>query len=697
MNRQVYKLGVVAFLLGLSSSAFAQNVGINTETPQVTLDVVGKPSDAAKADGLLAPRVTGAELAAKDNVYGAAQKGALVFVTEGIAGDRTTKTANVDAVGYYYFDGSIWVKVGGNSGQAPIVYTAGTGIAISPSNQISRQTPWNIWKTGNTSTAVTDNIYQNGKVSLGTDFSGSTIADADVAQLQIAGGGQQQIGLFSDANGSSKMYIGHEPGQGLTVSVGGDKARKMFLKYDGTFYLGNITAADQSGTGHSLAYSSTEKRLYLKGESTDNISLQTSKGIKVEQFAGAGDRPVYADPNGVLKLGTAYTAGTGISINNGQISRQTPWNIAATTNTATTVDNSIYQKGRVGIGDFSSSNIGGQLEVLGGGTSQLRISRNTTQDKWDISSESGVLTFTSRFNETGAGTDTRLFGLSHNGKVSIGYPLYDANGTGATFIYDSVIQKLTLRGGGDTNNISLETTKRVKVGELPNAEAGDSIVYAAADGTLRKGAGANTNIYTNNGNITEAREVNIAANRLHFKTSGEGKVVIGGDTNNITGDNAYELAVNGDTRISGELNTKKGIVGDGSADASFRVNIPTKGDGKVLVSDANGNATWQNPEDRFYLPAVTLDTSSTGTKTVDLYAIYNMQYGSPIASSPNTTGRVPLKKYTNATQLDYYVTYADTAVFNNISIDANGVMTYNVITTTTSPRTFMNIVLVGKR
>ncbi len=36
-------------LLGLSAMAYGQNVGINTTTPKVNLDITGTPTDATKA------------------------------------------------------------------------------------------------------------------------------------------------------------------------------------------------------------------------------------------------------------------------------------------------------------------------------------------------------------------------------------------------------------------------------------------------------------------------------------------------------------------------------------------------------------------------------------------------------------------------------------------------------------------------
>lgn len=61
----------------------------------------------------MVPRLTAAELQAKDGAYLAAQNGALVFVESGTGG--TAKTANVTGTGFYYYDApnSVWVGVGG--------------------------------------------------------------------------------------------------------------------------------------------------------------------------------------------------------------------------------------------------------------------------------------------------------------------------------------------------------------------------------------------------------------------------------------------------------------------------------------------------------------------------------------------------------------------------------------------------------
>lgn len=95
----------------------------------------------------------------------------------------------------------------------------------------------------------------------------------------------------------------------------------------------------------------------------------------------------------------------------------------------------------------------------------------------------------------------------------------------------------------------------------------------------------------------------------------------------------------------------------------------------------------------FYLPSLNIDTSTKGTgRTVNLYQSYKDQFSSPVVSSPGASG-IPYFK--SASDLEYYVTAYDTSVLSNLSINSNGVLTYDVIGSAT-PCSFINVVLVVK-
>lgn len=100
------------FMLGLAFTAKAQ-VGIGTTDPKATLDVVGT-AGTSTLDGIIAPRFTGDELG--DKTYTTDQTGALVYATAAKSASTNTQVANIDAEGYYYFNGTKWVKVSGSGG-----------------------------------------------------------------------------------------------------------------------------------------------------------------------------------------------------------------------------------------------------------------------------------------------------------------------------------------------------------------------------------------------------------------------------------------------------------------------------------------------------------------------------------------------------------------------------------------------------
>ncbi|SEB72877.1 hypothetical protein SAMN04489761_1586 [Tenacibaculum sp. MAR_2009_124] len=97
----------------------------------------------------------------------------------------------------------------------------------------------------------------------------------------------------------------------------------------------------------------------------------------------------------------------------------------------------------------------------------------------------------------------------------------------------------------------------------------------------------------------------------------------------------------------------------------------------------------------FYPPSIAIDASSNGTFTLNLYNEYTAQFATPVAGSTGAPNAIPTYA---ATDLYYYVTFADTTVFNTgtMSIDANGVLTYTIIGQPTDLNALINVVFVVK-
>lgn len=102
----------------------------------------------------------------------------------------------------------------------------------------------------------------------------------------------------------------------------------------------------------------------------------------------------------------------------------------------------------------------------------------------------------------------------------------------------------------------------------------------------------------------------------------------------------------------------------------------------------------------FYMPSIIIPTSpdqvaagSTFGK-INLYSIYESQFSHAMEKNPSATTTLPVYK-TN--QLDYYITWYDKSVFDEVKVNDNGEMTYQIKENADiSIGSFMNIIFAIK-
>uniref|UniRef100_UPI0024C26425 collagen-like triple helix repeat-containing protein n=2 Tax=Gelidibacter japonicus TaxID=1962232 RepID=UPI0024C26425 len=102
----------------------------------------------------------------------------------------------------------------------------------------------------------------------------------------------------------------------------------------------------------------------------------------------------------------------------------------------------------------------------------------------------------------------------------------------------------------------------------------------------------------------------------------------------------------------------------------------------------------------FYMPSVVVYTAADQVPsgetfgTIDLYAKYQAQFGSPATVNPGATTSLPVLP---ANELDYFVTWFDESVFENVAVTNAGILTYSIKSNAdVTMASFMNIVFSVK-
>ncbi len=319
-------------------------------------------------------------------------------------------------------------------------------------------------------------------------------------------------------------------------------------------------------------------------------------------------------------------------------------------------------------------------------------------------------------------------------------------GTGAITVPTAVVS-----GNNSTYTVGVNTAATnalgvVSVGSGLNiTPAGVLSVDATSTGIGKTLTGSGITI---NGGTSLANTVladvtlGIADNAINSNKIANGSIQAEDLNTNIAGNG---LAISGNLL---QVNANNGLTVDATADAvqlggnltksttitqnSYPLTIATGGTAltvsglptgavadKSVVADANGVLKTVKQAPRFfYMPAVIFDTSTNGTalkrNLYDEYvkqfqggqagagnATYNIAHGTAGYSMPYNGGIVgstgapaDIPVYTSG-ELYYYITYYDTAVFSNLSINATGELTYSIISNASNV-SYMNIVFVVK-
>jgi hypothetical protein len=352
-------------LLSSGLTTFAQ-VGINTLQAQATFDVVGSPSNSAKLDGIIAPRLTGVQLKTKN--YTAAQTGAIVYVTA-VEASPTGQTVDVVSPGYYYFDGTKWIGLSGswrtvgNAGTTAATAALGTDIGTgnylgtNDSQNLVLATQKNVkgildvngtLQGGNSNSATgsfasfawgSNNTLTNStssNVALGKDNTVSAQGNFPAVAIGLnntANNGAKVIGNNNSATGANNLVFGNLNTvtgiAGLTIGNNHNNSGGIAIGSGNTTSLNNIavgsantaTGTEAFAIGFSgqaaagqLVYANKEHVFLNKGNGTDTIlginmaptaATSTGAAIQMKGIASGANAACTTAEEGAIRYNTS--------------------------------------------------------------------------------------------------------------------------------------------------------------------------------------------------------------------------------------------------------------------------------------------------------------------------------------------------------------------------------------------------------
>lgn len=231
-------------------------VGINTSEPKATLQVTPSAENAKATattnEGIMAPQLS------KSRVAGIATpvEGTLVYIT-----DETTspisaytgadaKVAKITEKGYYYYNGTEWVKAAGANG--------------------------NIYTTNGTITEDrTITFEQNGRLNL----LGTANIGKNAEALGIVGQDHTYFGFYPQGlNEGRKAFMGFNTTGAKDLTIQNENENGKILLKNATQVTGDLTASSLSGTGDRPVVAAADGTLKI-GSAGQTGVVSASRGL----------------------------------------------------------------------------------------------------------------------------------------------------------------------------------------------------------------------------------------------------------------------------------------------------------------------------------------------------------------------------------------------------------------------------------
>lgn len=614
-----------------SLAGFAQ-VGVGTTAPAATLDVTATNLTGTTVDGLLVPRVS----RSRAQTMTGTPTSTVLYVNDISTGTATGTTINVTAVGFYFFNGTVWERLGaasttgwaitGNSGLSGTTNFVGTtdnvDLAFRRNNAAAG-------KIGATSTGFGVNALTNGVATNNAAFGTNALA-LSTGTDNVAFGNQV---LSANTTGIQNTAVGNSA---LAVNTGSASTAVGFQAL-------NLNTSGSNGTAvgfQALARNTTSSNntaVGFQSLTNSNGTANTSVGFQSGQTLTSGSRNTSVG-NQALQLNG--TGNENVAIGNYALGRNTG-------------------SGNTAIGNEAEFGTGGSFS-------------NTTAIGWH------ALFFNSGSGNTAVGFNALQGNLTATGNTAVGASAMN-NTTGANNTAFGNSAGFELAGGINNTYVGFEAG-RFNVGAASN-----NVFMGFQAGLYSQGSG-NVVIGSNTlkGNFATSNNV-IIGNGAMTNTQGSGNVAIGSNagaaetgSNKLYIDNSnagasaalvYGEFDNDILRVNGTLQVNNPANANGYALPNVRGTA-----GQILQTNGAGATSWvTNPATSLSLVRANLSANQNLTNTGWQKVNFNTEAFDTANEFDTATGRF------TATKAGFYrieATYHTFPLTNNnlfsIAVSVNG-------------------------
>ncbi|WP_291872713.1 hypothetical protein [Chryseobacterium sp.] len=276
-------------------SLIIAQMGLNNNNPLTTLDITAKNATGTSTDvdGILVPRVDRQRAQSMSSV----PVSTMIYVNSTATGAQTGTAANIDVPGYYYYNGTSWIKLN------PInnIYTSdGTlgGMRTVTTNGNTVSFVNGTSNVGIISTATEGRFSANGStrgtltLSSGTHIVDAYVDNANAAQINTSGtatklsiGTTTATPLALKTHGTDKLTLLSNG----NVGIGTTAPSSAFELASGTantsgLRFTNLTSASPISTGQALGVDTSGNLVTVANPSPTNVSTSSVNSTAAANF-----------------------------------------------------------------------------------------------------------------------------------------------------------------------------------------------------------------------------------------------------------------------------------------------------------------------------------------------------------------------------------------------------------------------------